>query len=82
MRSQIVKKIVAVVLCIYTSTVMFGQSGGGSEGPPPPAGQGGSSASRPPGLPIDDDIEILLLLGVLYGCYIVYKKYRIKNTAA
>ena len=80
MRSQIVKKIVAVVLCLYTSTVMFGQSSGGNEGPPPPRGPGDDPDG--PGLPIDDNIEILLLLGLLYGCYIVYKKYRIKNTAA
>ena len=81
MRSQIVKKIVAVVLYLYTSTVMFGQSGGGSEGPPAPRGPGGGTADGP-GLPIDDNIEILLLIGLLYGCYLVYKKYRTKNTAA
>jgi len=79
MRSQIVKKIVAVVLYLYTSTVMFGQSGGGSEGPPPPDGRDSPEGVN---LPLDDNIEILLLIGLLYGCYLVYKKYRTKNTAA
>jgi hypothetical protein len=79
MRSQIVKKIAAIVLCLYTGTVMFGQSSGGNNGPPAPSGDGPQAG---PGLPIDDNIEILLFLGLLYGCYIVYKKYRIKNTAA
>ncbi len=76
MRSQIVKKIAAIALCFFTSAILFGQAGSGSSGPPAP------TQSRGPQLPIDDNLIILAIAGLLYGAYVDYKSYRIKNTAA
>ena len=77
MRPQIVKKIqisAPAVLFFLTSTMVFGQANSGSSGPPAPTNQLG------PGLPIDDNLLILAILGLLYGCYVAYKRYRAKNT--
>ena len=76
MRSQIVKKIATTTLFLLTATIVLGQSGGGSLGPPAPA------QNRGPELPIDDNLIILLVVGLLYGAYIAYKIYRVKNTPA
>ena len=43
-------------------------------GPPPPAG------NRRPPQPIDESIIILIVLGVLYGAYIAYKKHQLKDS--
>ncbi len=45
-----------------------------SAGPPPP-GQG----RRPPQAPIDSDLYIVLLIGLVYGIYVAYRKNRLKN---
>lgn len=76
MRPQIVK-ILTVVLFIFNSTIMLAQSKGGDSGPPAP-----TNNRRPPGLPIDDNILILICIGLLYGAYIAYKKHQSRNTAA
>lgn len=52
---------------------MLGQSPTGSSGPPPP------SNNRGPGLPIDDNILILILIGLAFGAYVIYKKSRINT---
>ncbi len=75
MRSQIVK-ILTVVLLMFNSAIMLAQSKGGGSGPPSP------SQRRPPQLPIDDNILILICIGLLYGVFIAYKKHQSKNTAA
>ena len=72
MRPQIVK-ILTFVLFIVNSTYMLGQSHSGSSGPPPP------SNNRGPGLPIDDSILILILIGLAFGAYVIYKKSRINS---
>ena len=46
------------------------QSASGTQGPPPPA-RGGT---RGPQLPIDDNIWILLVVAILFGIYVIYKR--------
>ena len=72
MRPQIVK-ILTFGLFIINSTYMLGQSPSGSSSPPPP------SNNRGPNLPIDDNILILILLGLAFGVYVIYKKSRINT---
>lgn len=72
MRPQIVK-ILTLVLLIVNSTYMLGQSHNGSSGPPPPSG------TRGPLLPIDENILILILIGLAFGAYVIYKKSRINT---
>lgn len=79
MRPQILNKIkisAPAVLCFLASTMVLGQANAGSSGPPAPTNQ------RGPQLPIDDNLLILAALGLLYGCFIAYKRYRFKNTLA
>ena len=73
MRPQIVK-ILTLVLFAFNSTIMLAQSKGGDSGPPPP------SQNRTPGLPIDNNILILIIIGLLYGVYVTYKNHQAKNT--
>lgn len=49
------------------------QTASGSQGPPAP------SQNRAPGLPIDDNIWILIFTGILFGIYIVYKRSHATN---
>ncbi len=72
MRPQIVK-ILILVLFLVNSMTMLGQSLSGSSGPPPP------SNNRGPQLPIDDNIYILIAIGLIFGIYIIYKKSRINT---
>ena len=64
-------KILILVLVITNSTAILAQE---RTGPPPPTN------TRGPELPIDDNIIILIVLGILYGVYITYKKHQIKDT--
>jgi hypothetical protein len=43
--------------------------------PPPPNGK---KPPPPPGLPIDENLFIVLILAVLFGIYIIYK-YQLKT---
>jgi len=70
MRPQIVK-ILTLILFIFNSISMLAQE---RSGPPPPAG------NRRPPQPIDESIIILIVLGVLYGAYIAYKKHQLKDS--
>jgi len=70
MRPQIVK-ILSLVLFVINSTTMLAQHAG----PPPPA-----EDRRPPGLPIDEYIVLLIVIGLIYGAYIAYKKHQLKDT--
>ena len=56
--------------------IMLAQSKGGGSGPPPP------SQNRTPQLPIDNNILILIIIGLLYGVYVTYKNHQAKNTHA
>ena len=72
MRPQIVK-ILTFLLFIVNSTYMLGQSHNGSSGPPPP------SNTRGPNLPIDENIYILIDIGLIFGVYVMYKKTKINT---
>ena len=73
MRPQIVK-ILTLILLVFNSISMLAQNAG----PPHP------SQRRPPDLPapIDDNVLVLIMIGLFYGIYIAYKKYQAKNTPA
>ncbi len=75
MQPQIVK-ILTLALFLLKSANMLSQRSGGGKGPPVPT----NNRSQPPGFPIDDSIIILLVIGLIYGGYIVYKRYYTKNT--
>jgi len=50
------------------------------DGPPDPGtGTGGSKDNNKNGAPIDDGTSILLVLGVAYGCFTVYKMRKKKD---
>jgi len=68
MRPQIVKKI---LLTLFVHLLMFGVALANEKGPPPP-----QTTSTPtfPGLPIDSGILILILCGLFFGGYILYRK--------
>ena len=52
---------------------MLGQSLSGKSGPPPP------SNNRTPQLPIDENIVVLIVLGLILGGYVIYKNRRINT---
>ncbi|AEH00817.1 hypothetical protein [Lacinutrix sp. 5H-3-7-4] len=62
------KKTFASFLFILISFVCSAQ--GPFDPPPPPQPPG------PPGTPIDGGILVLLILGILYGAFVAYKKTR------
>jgi hypothetical protein len=43
-----------------------------ADGPPAPAPTGKKTPPPPPGLPIDENIFILMIIAVLFGIYIIY----------
>lgn len=58
----------------YTVTgLVFQSDSSGSQNPPPPGGPG--NVIHGPGLelPIDDNIWVLVTLGILLGIYVFYK---------
>tara|TARA_R110000787_G_scaffold28923_2_gene78709 strand:+ start:8084 stop:8311 length:228 start_codon:yes stop_codon:yes gene_type:complete len=73
MRPQIVK-ISTLILFLVNSISLLGQTPSGSSGPPHP-----SNNNRGPGLPIDDNILVLVALGLIFGMYVIYKKSRINT---
>ena len=76
MRPQIVK-ILTIVLFLLNSTTLLSQHSRGGKGPPVP-----TNNRTFPELPIDDSILILILIALVYGAYIAYKRYRTKNSPA
>ncbi|MGO3183027.1 MAG: hypothetical protein ACTIJ9_09375 [Aequorivita sp.] len=58
---------------IFTVLLIVLQSGSETSGPPAP-GPGGGDGTENPQLPIDDNIWILLVVGVFFGIYILYKR--------
>ncbi|NND88044.1 MAG: hypothetical protein HKM28_02230 [Flavobacteriaceae bacterium] len=75
MRPQIVI-ILAFVIGLWPKAAMLAQNSGGSQNPPPPNSQ------RTPQLPIDDYVWIFLLIGLLYGCYMIYQRQYKSSTPA
>lgn len=77
MRPRIVK-LLTIVYCFIAATPLLSQGHTAGAGPPSPS-------RRPPGppelpMPIDDNILILLILGLLYGIYTIVKKSRTTST--
>ena len=66
---------------IYTviSIALQLQSVSTSQGPPPPTRGDDPESGQ---LPIDGNIWVLLVIGVLFGIYIIYKRHQAINRAA
>jgi len=75
MRSQIVK-ILTLILFVFNSISMLGQTSNKSSGPPPP------DQELTPGFPIDDNVFILIAIGLVFGAYVTYKKQKANNAHA
>lgn len=76
MRPQIVRFISTSVLGVFTSTIMLAQQLGSDTGPPPPD-QGGQTLG--PEWPIDSNIVLLIVAGVIYGVYTVWVRNKTTN---
>jgi|GEM_PF-853999 len=77
MRPQVIF-ILSIALSLCTTVVSFGQSLSDTNGPPPPKG----GTLNGPQFPIDDNIYILLAMGLLLGVYFLIKKYRSNDSLA
>lgn len=64
---------------IYTVLFLMLPSGSDTQGPPAPERDGDPEG---PQLPIDDNIWILIVAGILFGIYIIYKRNQAINKAA
>ena len=73
MRSQIVT-ILSLLLSFLSTTSMLAQ-GSGPDLPEP------GRRPPPPELPLDQNILILIIAGVLLGIYFIYKRKGITNTS-
>lgn len=71
MRPQIVT-ILTLMLLLFNSSTMLGQTPDGGSGPPPPTGP-------PPELPLDNGLILLVIAGIALGIYTLAKKYRFRN---
>ena len=67
-----------MVAFIYNVITFAFQTGTGTQGPPPPAG----GTTRGPQAPIDENIWILIVIGILFGIYIIHKRSRTTNKAS
>jgi hypothetical protein len=71
MRSQIVL-IISLAITLFNGVQLFAQSNSGSKGPPIPDSNRTPGGPGPPVeamIPIDDNILILLLAGLILGVY-------------
>lgn len=64
-----------MVSLIYNVLILAYQVASFAQGPPPPNPDG----RRPPQGPIDENIWILIVIGILFGIYMAYKKSRATN---
>ncbi len=79
MRSRIIF-ILTFALSLYSNVLSYGQSISESNGPPQPNPE--NKPAGPAGLPIDDQILIILGLGLALGIYFLIKKYRATDIPA
>lgn len=59
---------------------MLGLQGPSGSTPPPPARPG--NTVNAPQLPIDDNILVLIAIGVIFGVYFIYTRNRAINKAS
>ncbi|MFT5251518.1 MAG: hypothetical protein ACI87N_000500 [Flavobacteriales bacterium] len=67
-----VNKIYYLFILLFGVTAVLAGTAPAS-GPPAPTGKG-AGLPPPPGLPIDDYIYILILVALVFGCYIIQKR--------
>jgi hypothetical protein len=60
---------------MFTGTIMLAQQLGADTGPPPPT-------DPPPELPLDNGILLLIIMGLVYGCYVATKRFQTSRTGA
>ncbi len=65
-----------MILFIYNFILLGIQGPSGSGGPPPPRP---GHVVNAPQLPIDENIWILIAVGLLFGVYMIYKRNRATN---
>lgn len=72
---KIIQNILFVLITYLFTAVDAFAVGSGNPNPPPPNGK---RPPPPPGLPIDENLSILLLIALLFGIYIIYS-HRLKT---
>lgn len=72
MRPQIVKKL-TLILCTLMGAPVLAQQFGGASAPPVP--DSSHLPPPPPELPIDSGLTLLLIAGLVYGTYFMWKKF-------
>jgi len=72
MRPQIVK-ILILILLLCNNISLLAQK----VGPPAPGGN-----RNPPQASIDESILILIIVGLVFGAYITFRKHKLTNTAS
>jgi len=75
MRPQIVSILVFAVM-FFQNTLLFSQGVSDSKTPPTP-----QTNKTPIELPIDNGILILVIVGILYGVFVLNNKRKLKNNA-
>jgi hypothetical protein len=60
---------------IYNVIMLAVQTASSDQGPPPP------SQNRGPQLPLDDNLWILIAVGVLFGIYVIYRRNKSTSRA-
>ncbi len=64
-------KFFFIIICLFGVLESF-------SAPSPPMPTGKKLPPPPPGLPIDEDLYLVLVLGLIYGIYFIYN-YQIKQ---
>lgn len=70
--SSVIYTVIVLVLHVVTDT----------QEPPTPDKGDGTGGIESPQLPIDDHLWILLVIGLLFGIYIIYKRNRAIDKAS
>ncbi len=66
----IINKFLLIIICLFGVLDVFS-----APSPPMPTGK---KPPPPPGLPIDENLYLVLIIALLYGVYIIYK-YQLKT---
>ena len=73
MKLFVYKSYYLFIFLIGTVSVCAGTAP--AAGPPSPTGKGSAIGPTPPGLAIDDNIYLMICIGLLLGLYFVNKRY-------